>query len=283
MNYPQGGVRAVLGKLWSFAESPLTWGAIAVLGGAVGLLSLKWLFLASWGLLVAVVKKTNFFEGKSTPRRIAGNVFLSLIIGVGFLLLSRVLPKPKQSPTADEIAAEIIERLPQPAGAVPAVDRKSEPTKPESGQYPRASDIAEQVIRRIPQIVASQHQNGSNVTSLKGRTKQLSQDILAFWVEQAKSRPFLVRRPGGDYQDEVAVLQRQERQYEDSLKAAFVGRFRQKLDRLFDDLESEYVDRLPTEIRLVKDAKEICRSPAIDEITPGVCAIRLAALAERLP
>lgn len=111
-------------KVWHFLESPIAWGGIGLLGGAIIVLvpvvGLKWIFLVAWGLLVVALLRENFWKGKGAPRRIIANILLSVLFGAPFVAGWHYLPKPKEPITPEEqatlTAKRIIELMPPPQG-----------------------------------------------------------------------------------------------------------------------------------------------------------------------
>ena len=100
-------------KLWAFGESAITWGAIGMLFGAIiPLTSLKYVFLATWVVLMVAVWRVDFCEGLSKALRVLGNILICMGIGLVLLLLWHITPKPKEPPSAADIARELIKLFP---------------------------------------------------------------------------------------------------------------------------------------------------------------------------
>jgi hypothetical protein len=101
---------AVGKKLWEFIESPITGLGAGVIFGVLGVVySLKVLFCVAGALLALSILKTNFFDG--WRHKHIGT--LALIAGVWavLLVLWRVMPKPKEPPSVDEIANAVNKKI----------------------------------------------------------------------------------------------------------------------------------------------------------------------------
>jgi hypothetical protein len=123
-------------KLWIFGESPLTWGAIGILFGAVAVVvSMKWIFVLAGVVFAFAVLRMKFFEGRTFVIQIAGSLGLFCIIAVALLFVWRVVPKPKEAPTVEDIANAVKKKLTENvqavAGAsVPTADQAVKPQPP---------------------------------------------------------------------------------------------------------------------------------------------------------
>lgn len=105
-------------KLWKLGESPIAWGGVGVLFGAIAsLISLKYLFVATGIVLGVALIRINFFERLWVLWRVAGNVVLCCIVAVGLMGLWRVIPKPKEPPTLDQIVDAFSQKFPWLANA----------------------------------------------------------------------------------------------------------------------------------------------------------------------
>src|SRR5882762_7689437 len=100
-------------KLWKFAESPITWGAIGVLVGAIGpFIPPKWGFIVTFAFLVMALLKTNFFEGGSLLKHILGNLVLIGIMAALLVEVWHLLPKPQEPLTSKELVEAFCKRSP---------------------------------------------------------------------------------------------------------------------------------------------------------------------------
>jgi hypothetical protein len=136
-------------KLSKFFESAITWGAVGVLVGAIGpFIPPLWGFAVTFVFLIFALLKTNVFEGRSWTTHIFGNLLLSLILGGVLFGVWHILPKPKEPPTADEIAEAVYKRQ---HGSTPAENPAPQSTKPTFFRTPAtASEIADEFAKRFP-------------------------------------------------------------------------------------------------------------------------------------
>jgi hypothetical protein len=67
-------------------QSPITWGAIGVLVGAITAVApvpaLRYLFVWTWLIFVGALVRHNVFNGRSRMIQIVGNALLAGIIGI---------------------------------------------------------------------------------------------------------------------------------------------------------------------------------------------------------
>lgn len=104
---------SIPGKLWSFAESPITWGAIGVLVGAVGpFIPSKWAFLVTFLFLAVALLKANFFEERALPKRVFGNLALICLMAALLGEVSHLLPKPQEPLTSEQVVETWCKRSP---------------------------------------------------------------------------------------------------------------------------------------------------------------------------
>jgi hypothetical protein len=103
-------------KVWRFVESPIAWGGIGLLGGAITALipvvGLKWFFVVAWGLEVCAQLKERFWSDEGWIVRITANVFLAIVFGAAFLAGWYYMPKPNEPATPEQIADEICKHSP---------------------------------------------------------------------------------------------------------------------------------------------------------------------------
>ncbi len=94
-------------KIWHFVESPVTWGGLGLLGGAIIVLvpavGLKYIFVAAWVLIVTALIREGFWYGKGWLRFL-GNAALAILLAGVFAIAWRHIPMPKEPTTPDEIA-----------------------------------------------------------------------------------------------------------------------------------------------------------------------------------
>ncbi len=115
-------------KFGSFIESPITWGAVGVLVGALAVaFSMKVIFYTAGVIFFVAIVRVGFFEG-AWFKKCLGNLFLMGVMGVVLYALWKVTPKIKEPATAEEIAAAVIKRqhedVNQVSGIPPHVDSK---------------------------------------------------------------------------------------------------------------------------------------------------------------
>jgi hypothetical protein len=101
-----------LTKLRAFCESPITWGGIGVIAGALGLaLSLKILFVIG-GLPIAIaIILQKFFQRWNWLYAVLGNTALCLSLAAALYGVWRLVPKPKECPTVADIADAVQRKL----------------------------------------------------------------------------------------------------------------------------------------------------------------------------
>jgi hypothetical protein len=97
-------------RISTFWRSTPIWGGLGVLSGAIASqLSLKLLFVAVWGIFLFEVIRVGFFSGM--VRKIVGNLLAGFLLAVIFFYLYRVSPKPKESPTLDQQADAVVDKV----------------------------------------------------------------------------------------------------------------------------------------------------------------------------
>jgi hypothetical protein len=105
-------------KIWHFVESPILWGGLGLLGGAIIVLipvvGLKYIFGLAWVLFVITQLREKFWYGSRWPCRIVGNVFLAGFFAALLVSSWHYIPKPKEPPTPDEIADAYFRKYGQP-------------------------------------------------------------------------------------------------------------------------------------------------------------------------
>src|ERR1700685_2817244 len=118
-------------KLSTFWSSTPLWGGIGVLVGAIASqLSLKLLFVAVWGVFLFEFIRVGFFPGK--VRKIVGNLLMGFALGIMFLSLYKLSPKPKEPPTLDQQADAVVDKAGKkfPWLANPPKQSESKPASP---------------------------------------------------------------------------------------------------------------------------------------------------------
>ncbi len=109
-----------IAKLWRYIDSPLTWGAIGLLAGAVvQSVSLASVFIVAWVILLVAVIREPPFGGTRRIIRMLGIVFASALIGVALWGGWRIVPKPQppaKPATAADIAVEVSKIFPKSSG-----------------------------------------------------------------------------------------------------------------------------------------------------------------------
>jgi hypothetical protein len=116
-------------KFGSFIESPITWGAVGVLVGALAVaFSMRVIFCTAGVIFCVAIVRTGFFEGRGWLKKYLGNLFLMGVMGIALYGLWRVTPKIKEPATAEEIAVAVIKKqhedIRQVSGIPPQVDSK---------------------------------------------------------------------------------------------------------------------------------------------------------------
>ncbi|MGB8786042.1 MAG: hypothetical protein WA755_16690 [Candidatus Acidiferrales bacterium] len=133
------GNKPLQAKLRSFGESAVFWGGIGVVVGAIACVvsSGKMLILGAIVVCVALIKG-NFFENQRWYSKLSGNLVLCLLLGAVLFVVWKIIPKPKEFPTAQEIAREVRK---QEEGTAPInVGMSSEPEveiKPQQHPQPQ--------------------------------------------------------------------------------------------------------------------------------------------------
>jgi hypothetical protein len=97
-------------------QSPITWGAIGVLVGAIAAVApvpaLRYLFVLTWLIFVGALIRHNVFNGRSRMIQIVGNALLAGIIGICLVWILRVLPLPREASSPAEVVDELCKRSP---------------------------------------------------------------------------------------------------------------------------------------------------------------------------
>jgi hypothetical protein len=143
-------------KLWAFANSQLTWGAVALILVALGPAISGIFFVLAWFVGVAAVHHAQFFENRSKIQAAAREALIAAMMAVVLAVGWYMLPKP--SPIEDRIANRLARLLRSEKG-VNAPDGNDEPTFYEiEGPYtlllgPYSFVIAENRTRKEPMHV----------------------------------------------------------------------------------------------------------------------------------
>jgi hypothetical protein len=99
-------------KLWDFAESPILWGGLGVLIGAVtSLISLKYLFVMSAMVVCVAVLKANFAASHRLTLQVGGNLALCCVVVLVFSIIWKYVPKPVVPPTLDQQGDVLVDRF----------------------------------------------------------------------------------------------------------------------------------------------------------------------------
>lgn len=105
---PQRGLKETIHTFW---QSTPIWGGIGVLIGMVASqLSLKMVYIAVWGVFLFEFVRVGFFRRRSY--KVAGNLIAGIVLGLCFLGLWEITPKPKESPTFDQELDAIAKKFP---------------------------------------------------------------------------------------------------------------------------------------------------------------------------
>jgi hypothetical protein len=150
--------KSIWEKLWMFGESPLTWGAVGMLLGAVAaVVSLKVLFICAGVILVLGMIRVDFFEGRTWAARIIGSALLGFFICLALILVWLIVPKPKQPASAEEIASEVRKKLEERPIASISLPPSVRAEQPEEKQRPSTANIKPpKGMGRVPKLTAKQ-------------------------------------------------------------------------------------------------------------------------------
>jgi hypothetical protein len=143
-------------------ESPITWGGIGLLIGAIAAVApvpaLRYLFGLTWVIFVCALIRHNLFTRFPPILQVVGNGVLSVMIAGGLIGLFRVLPKPKEFPTATEIAAA--QHFPTAAEIAQEASR----TPPHQGHLPKGAPPEVKIIfKDSPLFTETRKQNITKV------------------------------------------------------------------------------------------------------------------------
>src|ERR1022692_1237165 len=132
-----------------FLESPIAWGGVGLLGGAVAVVwSLKAMFFVAAFVFLIAILRTRFFKGKSLLKEVTGTIGLTAAMCSILFGLWTVTPKPKEPPSAEEIADAVIkkertdipkESAPPPQPSIPPPRKTQYPSRSTSSAGPKPS------------------------------------------------------------------------------------------------------------------------------------------------
>jgi hypothetical protein len=102
---------SVAKRIWRFGDNPFTFGGVGVIVGGIGaLVSVKSLFVVGALSIGIAIIRSNLFDGCRPFLKVVGNFGLCCVLSGLLFFIWRVTPKPKDPPTAHEIARAIIEQ-----------------------------------------------------------------------------------------------------------------------------------------------------------------------------
>jgi len=146
-----------------------------VLVGAIGVAySMKVIFIATGCIFAMAIIRTQVFEGRRLYQRILGNMMLVVLMTVLLFFVWKMTPKPKEPPSADEIANAVIkkqrEEVQKQTGA--PLSATTQPTTPSVTQKPssvtrKPRKSTRQPSTTEPSIVPSQPQSAKLIVSQK--------------------------------------------------------------------------------------------------------------------
>jgi len=95
-------------KWWSFTEHPLAGlGAGIMLGAVATVLPLGWVFVIAGIPIAIAIFRARFFESASVSLRLLGNLLLCGLLAVVLFAVSKIVPHPREPPSAEEIAQAV--------------------------------------------------------------------------------------------------------------------------------------------------------------------------------
>jgi hypothetical protein len=83
-----------------------------MIAGALGsALSIQWFFFLAWILISIAIVRAGFFKSQKVIKQFFGNGSACALLALMLFICWRALPKPKEPPTADQIADAIVAKM----------------------------------------------------------------------------------------------------------------------------------------------------------------------------
>jgi hypothetical protein len=103
---------SIKSKALQLLDSNVFWGGIGVLvGSTAASFSRIAMLCTSWAIVSLAIIKVSFFQTKRRLVIIGGNAVAALLVGLAFLIVWRMLPKPTTSPSLDQAVDISVERV----------------------------------------------------------------------------------------------------------------------------------------------------------------------------
>jgi hypothetical protein len=194
--------------LLPFFESPITWGGIGILLGTIAavapLPSLRYAFILAWIIFAFAFVRHNVFQNFNVLFQVVANTLLILITGAILLWIFRLIPPPKDLPTAKEIAAE--QHFPTATEIAQAVTQIA----PSQGQHTKtALPLVKIVFKQTPLFTSARRRNitaviGDCYVKLSNLGFPLEKELPPFGVSASNVQSMSGVFPGTIYQRQIS-------------------------------------------------------------------------------
>lgn len=207
-------------KLWNFFEGPWFWGGAALILGAIAAnISLLAVFFIAFIPIAVGVVRCHFFQGRAIRWQFVLNGAVLVVVASFFLVGWKVSPKPKEPPSAKEIATEIVKRIPPATTSVPP--RQATTSPPLSG-----ASLASQIAAEVEVQLAARQQQVPPITNEElrrevaeytGRLRGMQDQLNQAW--QMTMKP-LNMQPGAEERNRVFwnLYSQEQHEFNDSYK-----------------------------------------------------------------
>jgi hypothetical protein len=153
--------------LWEFADSPFTWGGIGVIVGAalVSPSLFKWAFVGAGVSIGIGWLRAGSLRGSRGTIRIGGNVAMLGALAIIWFGVWKIIPKPVEPPTAEQIAEAVVGKT----------NQNIKPSAPI--QLPKsasADEIAASIVGRLPKAASTLDLSNGD---LKAQAKNVAEQI----------------------------------------------------------------------------------------------------------
>jgi hypothetical protein len=123
-------------KFREFLESPVLWGGIGILIGAIASpLTFKYLFILAWLVIVVAVLKENLWESYPKTTKWLASILACAVVMIFAFFMWKVIPKPKEPPSIDETINAFTKKFPFLSNPVPIVNVNPQITLPKTDPH----------------------------------------------------------------------------------------------------------------------------------------------------
>jgi len=125
-------------KIWKWLEAPWFWGGVAlILGASAATVPLSIIFAIGYVPVAVGIVRSDFFKSLTSKwRKFLSNTTLLAVVAVIFFFVWKVVPKPKEPPTVDDIANAVKKKLDEKQDIQP-LSAENTPPKEQSKPKPK--------------------------------------------------------------------------------------------------------------------------------------------------